>query len=301
MSILITGGTGLIGTQLANCFANQTQKVFILTRSKHISSTPLIEYIQYENGKIPSSIQNVKVLINLAGAGIADKAWTKSYKQLLKDSRIQTTRACVEFIQQLETKPDVFISASAVGYYGTKNSQLLDEASPAGNDFLAKLAIEWEAEAMKAPIRTVLLRTGIVLSMDGGAFPKIIPPFKFYAGGYIGTGKQGFPWIHVQDAVGLILWAIQNTTLHGPLNLVAPETLNNAQFAKILGKILHKPVAFPIPTFIIKSLLGERAMLLLEGQKVYPQKAIDGGYTFAFPTAEKALKNLLVPEHNLAK
>lgn len=300
MSILITGGTGLIGTQLAKYFANQSQKVFIITRSKQESSTPLIEFIQYENGKIPATIQNVKVVINLAGAGIADKAWTKAYKQQLRESRMQTTRACVEFINQLENKPDVFISASAVGYYGTKNSQLLNESSPAGNDFLANLAVEWENEALKAPTRTVLLRTGIVLSMDGGALPKIIPPFKFYAGGYIGTGKQGFPWIHIQDVVGLIVWAIQHPTLHGPLNLVAPETLNNAQFAKILGKILHKPVAFPIPTFIIKSLLGERAMLLLEGQKVYPKKALDEGYSFVFPTAEKALKNLLIPEQNLA-
>jgi len=293
MKILITGGTGFIGKHLTNHFLTQKNEVIILTRKPLQSNQEGLIYRTYEKGKIPN-IENVDVLINLAGAGIADKNWSAAYKKEIIDSRIQATRACVEFIEQASIKPKVFVSSSAIGYYGTKSTKILDEHAPAGDDFLAKVALQWEAEALKAPIRTVLLRTGIVLGMDGGALPKIIPPFKFYAGGHIGSGKQGFPWIHIHDVVNLVDWAILNEKVSGPLNLVAPETLNNAQFAKILGKILHKPSGLPLPAILIKSLLGERAMLLLEGQFVIPQKALEMGYSFIFPTAEAALKDLLV-------
>jgi uncharacterized protein (TIGR01777 family) len=293
MKVLITGGTGFIGKHLTQHFLTQKNEVIILTRKPTTSNTENLIYLAYENGKIPL-ISNIDVVINLAGAGIADKNWTKSYKQEILESRVKATRACVEFIQNSETQPKVFISSSAIGYYGTKSSKILDEHSPAGNDFLSEIAIQWEKEALKAPIRTVLLRTGIVLGNDGGALPKIIPPFKFYAGGHIGNGKQGFPWIHIEDVINLIDWAIQNEKVSGPLNIVAPETMNNAQFAKILGKILHKPSGLPLPAILIKSLLGERAMLLLEGQFVFPKKATEMGYQFIYPTAEAALKNLLV-------
>jgi uncharacterized protein (TIGR01777 family) len=293
MKVLITGGTGFIGKHLTQHFLTQKNQVIILTRKPTSSNQEGLSYITYENGKIPT-IDNVDVLINLAGAGIADKNWTKSYKNEILESRIKATRACVDFIHQSENKPKVFVSSSAIGYYGTKSSKILDEHSSPGDDFLADVAVKWEAEALKANIRTVLLRTGIVLGMDGGALPKIIPPFKFYAGNYIGNGKQGFPWIHIADVVNLIDWAIHHENVSGPLNLVAPETMNNAQFSKILGKVLHKPSGLPLPAMLIKSLLGERAMLLLEGQLVYPKKAIEMGYQFIYPTAETALKNLLV-------
>lgn len=292
MKVLITGGTGFIGKHLTQHFLIQKNEVIILTRKPTTSNTQNLNYLTYENGKIPL-INGVEVVINLAGAGIADKNWTKSYKQEILESRIKATRACVDFINNSEIKPKVFISSSAIGYYGTKSTKILDEHASAGNDFLSEVATQWENEALKAPIRTVLLRTGIVLGNDGGALPKIIPPFKFYAGGHIGNGKQGFPWIHIQDVVNLVDWAIHNEKVSGPLNLVAPETMNNAQFAKILGKILHKPSGLPLPAILIKSLLGERAMLLLEGQFVYPKKAIEMGYQFIYPTAESALKNLL--------
>ncbi len=292
MKILITGGTGFIGKHLTHHFLIQKNEVYILTRKPTPSEKTGLIYLPYENGKIPK-IQNIDVVINLAGAGIADKNWTKAYKQEILESRISVTRACVEFIVQSEPKPKVFISSSAIGYYGTKSTKILDEHAPAGKDFLSEIALQWEKEALKAPIRTVLLRTGIVLGNDGGALPKIIPPFKFYAGGHIGDGKQGFPWIHIQDVVNLIDWAIHNEKVSGPLNIVAPETMNNAQFAKILGKILKKPSGLPLPACLIKTLLGERAMLLLEGQFVYPKKAIEMGYQFIFPTAEAALNHLL--------
>lgn len=292
MKILMTGGTGFIGKHLTHHFLMQKHEVIIMTRKSPTDNQKNLSYLAYENGKIPL-ISEVDVLINLAGAGIADKNWTKAYKQEILESRIKTTRACVEFIEKSASKPKVFISSSAIGYYGTQSTKILDEHAPAGNDFLSEVAIQWENEALKAPIRTVLLRTGIVLGNDGGALPKIIPPFKFYAGGHIGNGKQGFPWIHIQDVVNLVDWAIHNENIKGPLNIVAPETMNNAQFAKILGKILHKPSGLPLPAILIKSLLGERAMLLLEGQFVYPKKAIEMGYQFIYPTAEAALKNLL--------
>ncbi len=293
MKILITGGTGFVGKHLTKHFFTQKNEVFIVTRKPNNANKEGWIYLTYENGKIPK-IENIDVVINLAGAGIADKNWTKSYKKEILDSRIKTTQACVEFINYSDKKPKVFISSSAIGYYGTKSTKILDEHAPAGNDFLSHVAIQWENEALKAPIRTVLLRTGIVLGNDGGALPKIIPPFKFYAGGYIGNGKQGFPWIHIDDVVNLVDWAIHNEKVSGPINLVAPETINNAQFTKILGKILKKPSGLPLPAVLIKSLLGERAMLLLEGQFVYPKKAIEMGYQFIYPTAEAALKNLLL-------
>lgn len=297
MRILITGGTGLIGKHLTPELIESGHEVVILTR-KSAHTTGHVHHVHWNGKVIPDSTGPADVVINLAGASIIDHPWTKEYKKLIRTSRVQCTQACVDYIKRQNPKPRVFLSGSAVGFYGTQNPRHLDETAPPGKDFLARTGIEWENLAKAAPVRTVLLRTGVVMARDGGAFPRLLTPFKFYAGGYLGSGKQGFPWIHIDDVVGMIRWAIDNDEVEGPLNVVAPETLNNRDFGRVVGRIIHKPAGLPVPALVVKAMLGERSMILLEGQFVVPKKAQDLGYTFRYPTAEAAVMHMLDKEED---
>jgi uncharacterized protein len=293
MHILITGGTGLIGTHLVPSLLAASHEVTVLTRAARPTQLAGLRFVAWDGKRIPDEVGNVDAIINLAGAGIADGRWTPEHKRLILESRIDATSACVRFIRGLTRAPEVFISGSAVGFYGTARTEPVDESSGPGHDFLSLTSRKWEAAAADAGIRTVILRTGVVLANEGGAYPKLLAPFKVYAGGYIGDGKQGFPWIHVTDVIGLIEFALATPTLSGPINLTAPELLTNAEFGSILGRVMGRPSGLPVPAFVIKALLGESALLVLEGQRVRPRVAEQAGYRFVYPKAELALKQLL--------
>ncbi len=296
MHILITGGTGLIGTHLVPSLLASGHQVTVLTRAAKPTALTGLRFEAWDGKEIPAGLGPVDAVINLAGAGIADGRWTPEYKKLILESRINATSACVRFIRAQTAAgaaPQVFLSGSAIGYYGTGNQQLLDESAPAGTDFLALTGRKWEAAAADSGIRTVLLRTGIVLANEGGAYPKLLAPFKIYAGGYLGDGQQGFSWIHIADVVGLIEFALSNPSISGALNLTAPEPLTNQQFGARLGRVLGRPSGLPVPGFVAKALLGESATLVLDGQRVRPAKALAAGYSFRYPTPEAALQQLL--------
>lgn len=294
MKVLITGGTGLIGTHLVPALLAADHTVVVLTRNAKPSKLPGLSFAAWDGRTIPKEVGAADAVINLAGAGIADQRWTDAYKKIITDSRVQGTLACVQYIQRQTVKPKVFISASAVGIYGTRSKEVLTEASPLGNDFLAAVGRKWEMAAVGADCRTVTPRIGVVLAREGGALPKLLTPFKLYAGGPIGTGEQGVPWIHIDDVVRFFEWALITETAAGVYNLAAPEVLNNKQFAHTLGHVLGKPSALPVPAFTVQLMLGESAMLVLEGQKIKPERLLQAGFTFKYPKADGALKDLVI-------
>jgi hypothetical protein len=238
------------------------------------------------------------VVINLAGQGIADKRWSKSVKQALIDSRINTTKDLYSYLKDVLVKPDVFISGSALGFYGVQPSDTkIDETGEVDNCFSSKLCQQWEAEAQKIEalgIRTCYLRTGIVLGNNGGALAKMLPPFKLGLGGPIGSGKQWMSWIHRDDLIGMINFAIECETVSGAINGTAPEPVINKDFTKTLAKVLKRPAFFPMPAIIVKLLFGQMGdELLLAGKRVVPAKIIQAGYHFKFKTLESALRDVV--------
>lgn len=298
MRILLTGGTGLIGRRFCVAAKEKGWELTLTTRKLPQNPVPGIKYVVWDAEKIdPGAVGPVDVVINLAGCGIADHKWTSEYKKLILSSRLGTTRACVEYLREHESRfgsrAQAFLSASAIGYYGTHRDVPVVETDGPGNDFLAKVGVEWENAAYGAGVRTVIMRTGVVLAQEGGAFPRLLKPFKFYAGGYIGTGKQGFPWVHIDDVVGMMVWAIENPAVEGPLNVTAPELHTNRSIARALGALIGKPSGLSVPVFVVRSLMGESAVIIVEGQQVKPQKALELGYSFKFPDAKSALKNLV--------
>lgn len=235
-------------------------------------------------------------MVNLAGAGLADTRWTEARKKEILDSRVQAGQAIVEAIRAASTKPKVLIQASGVGYYGGyQNGPLLSEDSGPGNDYLAKTCVAWEsstepAEAMG--VRRVVIRSGVVLDVQGGALPKLVLPFRFLAGGPIGSGRQWFPWIHYCDEVLAIRFLIKTEAARGPFNLSAPDIIHQRDFAKAIGKVLNRPAFAPAPGFIFKTVFGEMSTVLLDGQQVIPKRLQELGYQFRFPRAEEALGDI---------
>jgi uncharacterized protein (TIGR01777 family) len=235
--------------------------------------------------------------VNLAGASIADGRWTAERKALLRASRIDTTRALVGALAKMNARPSVLVSASAIGYYGDRGGETLTEESKPGADFLPGLAQEWEAEALKAEalgIRVVLARFGIILARDDGALPKMMLPFKFCAGGKLGSGQQWMSWVTLEDVVGILRLAIENASVRGAINIVSPQPLQNAEFTKLLAKVMHRPALFPAPEFALRLALGEMAdALLLSSQRVLPQGIEKLGYRFLQPDLKSALAAIL--------
>jgi hypothetical protein len=231
--------------------------------------------------------------VNLAGESIAARRWTAAQKQRILESRVQATRSLVEAIKKAAAPPPVFVSGSAVGYYGPLGDEPVTEEAPPGGDFLARVCVAWEAEAMRAAsgrTRVVCVRTGVVLEQDGGALPQMLPPFTFGAGGPVGSGQQFWPWIHRDDWVAMVRWAIQTPAASGPLNATAPTPETNRAFAQALGRAIHRPAFVPAPAFALRLLLGEMAdALLLSGQRAVPAKAQRLGFTFAYPQLDQAL------------
>lgn len=271
MRVAIAGAHGLIGSELSRAMEERGDEVVRLPRF----------------GSAPWSLGGADAVVNLAGASVAGRRWTPEYKKEMRDSRVLTTRALVEL------KPPVLVNASAVGYYGGRGDETLDESAAPGRDFLAGLCVEWEAEAARASGRSVFLRTGVVLSTKGGALQQMLLPFRAFVGGPIGSGKQWFPWIHIADEIAAILWCLDHARLSGPVNLVAPGIVTMKQFAQALGRALHRPAFLSVPAAPLKLLLGEVAEVMLEGQRAVPKKLLDDGFKFRFADVDAALANLL--------
>ncbi|MAI20057.1 MAG: TIGR01777 family protein [Kiritimatiellaceae bacterium] len=281
MNIYLSGSNGLVGTAVKKAFEAEGHSVTGLGRD---FSKPL-------------DFQGVDAVIHLAGENIAEGRWNAAKKARIKDSRLIGTRKLAEQLAQSEHKPSVFISASATGFYGDTGSETITETSAAGTGFLPEVCVEWEAStqpAEEAGIRTVHLRTGIVMSKKGGALKKMLPPFLLGGGGILGTGKQYMSWITLADMVGAIRFAMENDSLSGPVNLTAPNPVDNKEFTKILGRVIKRPTIAPLPGFAAKLIFGEMAdAILLSGTKVLPTKLTEAGYSFTHATLEPALQDVM--------
>lgn len=243
------------------------------------------------------ALEGADAIVHLSGASIADGRWTEARKQILRSSRIDSTRVLVDSLLRLRERPKAFVCASAVGYYGNRGDHILTEASEPGRDFLSLLARDWEAEANRAAqagIRTAVMRFGVILSREGGALPQMMRPFQFGVGGRIGSGRQWLSWIALEDVIRVIQLAIANPALKGPVNVVAPEPVRNAEFARVLGRVLHRLAIVPAPRFALRLALGEMAdALLLSSQRVLPEQLLKAGYAFQYEDLESALRAVL--------
>ncbi len=293
MNVLITGGTGFIGRALTKELRNSGHKVIITTRRQTDSEDKLT----WNPPDLISNdmLSNIDAVINLAGESIASGRWTKARKERILSSRINVTRALVESIKDSNPKPKVLISASAIGFYGAHGDEYITEDNLPSSDFLANVCVKWEAEAIKAQelgLRVVLIRTGGVLESDGGAIPPMTIPFKFFLGGPVGNGKQWFSWIHMDDETGIIRYALENETVSGPVNATAPNPVTNRELSSAIGRALSRPSWLAVPGFAVKVTLGELGDLLLTGQRVLPEKALNAGYKFKYTDIDLALRTI---------
>ena len=299
MKILITGASGLVGSALGEALAGEGHTICRLVRPDSANDRGAGFGVAWNpaTGELGGAAVGADAVVNLAGASIAGGRWTNARKKVLRDSRVDTTRALVGALAKMAARPRVLISASAVGYYGRRGDELLTEASTPGNDFLASIAAEWEAEARKAEalgIRVVLLRFGVILARHGGALPQMMFPFRFGVGGKIGSGRQWMPWLTLDDAIAIIRFAVNNESVSGPLNAVAPQPMQNAEFTRVLAAVMHRPAIFPAPAFALRILLGEMAdALLLGSQRAVPAVLEKLGYSFLRPSLEPALQFIL--------
>jgi uncharacterized protein (TIGR01777 family) len=268
-------------------------EVTVLTRSRRSTNERYLTYKQWNGKEMPMGMGIYDAVINLAGASIGDNRWTEENKKLILDSRIDATRACVNFIERSPNPPSVFVSASAVGYYGVEFEGEIDENAPPGKDFAAQVCAQWEAEAKKADVRTVMPRIGLVLGKNGGLLDRLAPIYKMWLGGKMGSGEQGFPWVHRQDVIGTILFFLENEQVEGPVNIVAPQVVNQARFSAALAQAVGTKDIFTIPRFALNLIFGEQALLFWGGQKAIPRRLQRGLYKFAFPELEKALGDIL--------
>jgi uncharacterized protein len=297
MKILITGGTGFIGHTLCPALLAAGHTVTVYSRYPGKVPINLGDQVTplYSLQGLTDS-DHFDAIINLAGAPIFGGRWTDERKQVLLDSRIGTTQQLVKFIARCETKPEVFLSGSAIGYYGNQGDTVLDETSPWYDDFGHQLCDEWEQEAEKAKqhgVRVCLLRTGLVVGKNGGFLQPMILPFKLGLGGRLGSGLQWMPWIHIDDHVAICLALLDNAELEGQFNLTAPNPVTNKVFAQTLASALHRPAILPAPAWALKLLLGEMSELLLGSQRVIPKRMLDSGFQFKFTELEAALGDVV--------
>ena len=302
MNIVIAGGTGFLGDALARTLLNDGHGLIILTRRAQPppAGSQGLRHVQWmpdgTAGAWRAALDGAHACINLAGESIGGQRWSPAQKQKILDSRIQATRSLVAAIGSAVSPPAVLISGSAVGYYGPLGDEVAAEDHAAGRDFLATVCVQWEAEAMRAAgtvARVVCIRTGIGLERDGGALPKMLPPFWFGAGGPVGSGQQYWPWIHRQDWIDLVRFVLRTPSASGPLNATAPTPVRNIEFARTLGRVLRRPALLPTPGFALRVMLGEMAdALLLSGQRAIPAKAERLGHTFAFRQLDAALRKI---------
>lgn len=295
-TIVITGASGLVGTKLTQAFEAEGKRVIRAVRreaksDQELSWDPLQGTIDREK------LEGVDAVIHLAGAGIADRRWTESYKKKILDSRVDGTTLIAETLASLENKPRVFACASAIGFYGDRGDAELDESAKSGDGYLPEVCLQWERAceaAVEAGIRTVNMRIGVVLSTDGGALQKMLTPFKLGGGGVLGSGKQYFSWIELDDIVSAMQFVVDNESLSGPVNLVAPNAVTNHEFTKTLGRVLSRPTFLPMPAFAARLVFGEMAdALLLASTRVVPSALTGAGFAFQHGELEPALRHIL--------
>ena len=304
MKIVLAGGTGFLGGPLTARLAARGHEIVVLSRGGG-TRDGAVRTVAWQPDSAAGSatglgqtwateVDGADAVVNLAGAGIADERWSARRKDVLRQSRISSTRSLVAAIRRAAGTPPVFLSGSAVGYYGATGDEPLDESFPPGSDFLAKLCVDWEAEAQAAlalGCRLAVIRTGVVLARDGGALKKLIPPFLAFAGGPISSGRQFMSWIHREDWIALVVWALEHAEVSGVLNATAPSPVTNRDFSKALGHALHRPSWLTMPALGLRALVGEMAdVALVSGQRVVPKRALELGFTFAYPHIDDTLR-----------
>ena len=305
MNILITGGSGFVGRRVCELLLANGHSLVLLTRGQ----TPIASFgplsagqsLEVRNmstdGQLPAGLlDDIDGIVNLAGEPLATGRWTKAKKQSILESRVNLTRQLVAAITQLARPPRVLVNASAVGYYGASETAIMTESSPPGDDFLARVCIAWEQEARKAEscgVRTVRIRISLVIGRGAHALRLMVLPFMFFVGGPLGNGKQWFPWIHREDLARVIIQALEDDAYQGPINAVAPQVINQHDVSLAIGRVLGRPAWLTVPAFALRLLFGERAQVLLTGQRVVPQQLQDHGFKFKFTTIEAALTDSL--------
>lgn len=298
--IIVSGGSGFIGRNLCKALKEKEYYVINISRDleKSKSSLKFIdEYLLWNQlqDDCYDKFKGVFAVINLAGASIAGSRWTEKYKQIIYNSRINSTNLIVDALNKTEYVPDVLINASAVGYYGNRYDEIITESTGKGTGYLANLCYDWEQTALKANSRRLILaRTGIVLDSKEGAFVKMLLPYKIFIGGELGSGRQYLPWIHISDLVNLFIFCIENDNINGPVNFTSPEPVNMKEFAKLMGKVMHRPSFFKVPELILKSVLGEQSVIVTEGQRAIPKVALRNKFKFNYCDLELTLKELIV-------
>lgn len=303
MKVLVTGATGFVGTRLLRALHERGHRIHILTTGLH-KSVPMVHAFNAKafawnpsKGEIDQeALEGIEAVIHLAGEGVADGRWSAQKKERILQSRVQGTKLLMEAIKKLPHPPQKFISASAIGIYGNRGEESLDENSSTGEGFLAEVCKSWEQEAQAENsnlMRVYSVRIGVVLGKEGGALKKMLLPFQLGVGGTLGLGRQYMSWIHLDDLVGQFLFLMETDQPAGVYNGVAPRPVSNLVFTKVLGQVLGRPTIFPVPTPIIKLLFGEMSQILLNSQKVLPQKFMDTGYNFQFRALKEALRDIL--------
>ncbi|MDQ3799221.1 MAG: TIGR01777 family oxidoreductase [Acidobacteriota bacterium] len=298
MKILISGASGLVGTHLIPTLEAKGHEIFRLVRKAPQAD----DEIRWDSEKGFSEterakLENFDAVVHLAGDNVASENWSEEKKRKIRDSRVLGTRVLVDALKSLKNPPRIFVSASAIGFYGDREDEVLTEDSAKGVGFLPEVCDAWEMESEKAEefgARVVMPRIGVVLAKDGGALEKMLTPFKFGVGGRVGSGKQWMSWITLEDLIGIIHFALENEKLRGVVNATAPNPVTNAEFTKTFGKVLRRPAILPVPEFAIKLMFGEMGeTLLLQGARVLPERLLENGFEFKFPNLEEAMKSVL--------
>jgi uncharacterized protein len=298
MKVVIAGGSGFIGKKLTDLLLAEGHSIVILTRNEKASSGK-VQYVTWlTDGALPENeIKIADAFINLAGVSINDGRWSKSHQKEIYDSRMTATDELLRIISLLPEKPSVFINASAIGIYPASVERVYTEtSSEIADDFLGKTVRDWENKAKQVEghsIRSVFMRFGVVLGKEGGALPLMALPYQLFVGGKVGTGEQWVSWVHVNDVVRAIVFALENDQLRGPVNVTSPSPVKMDDFGKAIGSVLHRPHWFPVPSFVMKTVLGQKSALVLEGQQVVPKVLMEHGFEFTFPTLKPALEDLL--------
>jgi hypothetical protein len=300
MKIVAAGGTGFLGRPLVEALTADRHEVVVLTRNGGAEPSAGARAVHWlpngETGPWAAELNGAGAVVNLAGESIAARRWSAEHKRRILESRVNATHSLVQAIRAATPPPAVFVSGSAVGYYGPLGDEIATETTPVGSDFLARVCSQWETEASRASsphTRVVCIRTGLVLEKDGGALPKMLPPFKLGAGGPVGSGRQYWPWIHRADWIALVRWTLETAAASGPINATAPNPVTNKEFARALGRALRRPAFMPAPAFALRLMLGEMAdALLLSGQRAVPAKAQRLGFTFRHTDVETALRSI---------
>lgn len=305
MKIAITGATGFVGSRLVERLHKEGNQIVVLTRNttsarkifpvEAFGNVEIVAYTPTTSGAWQDGVGGCDGVVNLAGEPIAEARWTPEHKREILNSRQLGTQKIVEAIAKANPKPRVLVNASAIGYYGTSETATFDESSTSGKDFLAQVCQAWEAEAQKvkdAGVRLVILRFGIVLGL-GGALGKMITPFKLFAGGPIGSGRQWFSWIHIDDLVNLIVQALTKPQMEGVYNATAPNPIRMNDLSQTMGQVMNRPSWLPVPSFALEALLGDGAIVVLEGQQVLPKRTLESGFEYQYPSLQPALKEIL--------